>query len=291
MENTNAEKLSQEELYKQQTMCPSCGRFVGTYTRCPYCQALTQKRLSIRIFKYISVLTSTFGLLLLLFFARNIKTQKVNIADLGPLSNFAHVRIEGVVTKSYGLHPKWKSLAFVVAQGRGEKRKTIRISAYSKTAKKIAKEGKIPNEGDLISVEGQVRFQKETPSLLINAPELLVIKKRAKVKKQKKFELVKVSPNEVKHELLGRFVTVTGSVITTKSFDSGTLVSLDNGKSGLPVWIPKNCLPDEFNLAPGDLISATGKVETFKGKLEVKVNRKGSVRVISKVSPLTDGGN
>ena len=44
----------QEKRYYEETHCPSCGRFVGTLSRCPYCQTETQKRLSIRVFKIIS---------------------------------------------------------------------------------------------------------------------------------------------------------------------------------------------------------------------------------------------
>lgn len=290
MENSTNETLSQEELYKQQTTCPSCGRFVGTYTRCPYCQALTQKRLSIRIFKYISVIISTLGLVLLLFFARNVKTPEVKISDLGPLSNFAHVRVVGTVSKSFGIHPKWKSLGFILSQGTGASRKTIRISAYSKVAKKIQKEGLIPNKGDIVSVEGQVRFQKDSPSLLINAPEFLSIIRRSTSKKHA-FKLKKITPNEVTPKLLGRFVNVTGSVIANKVFDSGALITLDNGKSGLPIWIPKENLSSNFSLNPGDLISVTGKIETFKEKLELKVNRKKSLKLISRVNSQEEEGN
>ena len=47
--STSLKRDPQAELYHSETHCPSCGRFVGTETRCPYCQTETQKRLSIRI--------------------------------------------------------------------------------------------------------------------------------------------------------------------------------------------------------------------------------------------------
>lgn len=280
MEQEKIQAQTPDERYHQETHCQSCGRFVGIYTRCPYCQALTQKRLSIRVFKVISVLTSTVGLLMLLFYARHVKTPEVKIADLGPLSNFAHVRIQGKVTQSYGVHPKWGSLGFVMAQGDEENPQTIRISAYAKVAKEIEARNLVPGKGDEISVEGQVRFQKDTASLLVNAHEHIAFIKRSAPETE---QIKNVEPDKVDNSMVGQFVTVTGSVLSTKSFPSGLIANLDNGESGFPVWIPANCMDGDPQLKSGDLIEATGKVETFKDKLEVKVTRKGAFKVISRV--------
>lgn len=284
MEQETLNKPTQEERYHQETHCQSCGRFVGIYTRCPYCQALTQKRLSIRAFKVISVLTSTVGLVMLLFFARHVKTPEVKIAELGPLSNFAHVRIVAEVENSYGVHPKWGSLGFVVVQGDDENRKTMRVSAYSKVAKEIEARSLVPNKGDIVSIEGQVRFQQNSPSLLINAHEHLTFIKRSEVK-EKSFQVKNVEPDKIDKSMVGQFVNVTGSVLTTKRFaGKGIIVNLDDGKSGFPVWVPANVVETDIELNSGDLIEATGKVETFKDALEVKVNRKNSFKILSRVT-------
>ncbi|GAB4273444.1 MAG: hypothetical protein Kow0029_13150 [Candidatus Rifleibacteriota bacterium] len=282
MDQENNVNQTPEERYKKETHCPSCGRFTGIFTRCPYCQALIEKRLSIRIFKWVAVITSTVGLMLLLFYAKHVQTPEIKIADIGPLSNFAHVRVQGVVERSFGIHPQWGSLGFIITQGEnGEEEKTIRVSAYSKVAKEIEKRGLVPSKGDIVSVEGQVRFQKDSPSLLINAPEHIYFIKR----NSKKPEFVKsVDPDKLTHEHLGSYVSVTGSVLSTKNFESGLIVNLDNGESGLPIWIPKQYLDEELNLVPGDLFEATGKVETFKDKLEIKVNRKNAFKVVSRVN-------
>ena len=287
MEKENKTQPTQEERYHKETHCESCGRFVGVYTRCPYCQALTQKRLSIRIFKGIAVLTSTIGLLLLLFYARHIKTPEVKIADLGPLSNFAHIRVEGIVDKSYGIHKKWKSLGFVIAQGEGENRKTIQISAYSKVAKAIEAKGLVPNKGDRVVVEGQVRFRKDTPSLLINAVEHLAVK-RSKKAQAIQGPAKEIAPQDVNHDLLGMKVKVTGSV--TKSFTNkwGVSVMLDNGDKGLQVWIPNTYVPENLELNTGDLVEATGRVETYKKQLQIKIHNHAKFNIVSKVQAPTE---
>jgi DNA/RNA endonuclease YhcR with UshA esterase domain len=287
MEQEPITNQTPEERYKKETHCPSCGRFTGVFTRCPYCQALVQKRLSIRVFKWIAIFTSTAGLLMLLFYARHVQTPEVKITDLGPLSNFAHVRIEGRVSRSFGIHPKWGSLGFIVAQKDEEdnERNTIRVSAYSKVAKAIEAKQMVPVKGDIISVEGQVRFQKDTPSLLINAPEHIRFIRRSN---QEPEEIKSIDPDKLSHSELGNFVRVTGSVISTRTFATGMIINIDDGSSGLPVWIPKQYGEEGLKLNPGDLIEAVGKVETFKDKLEIKVNREKSLKVLSKVSDAED---
>jgi DNA/RNA endonuclease YhcR with UshA esterase domain len=281
MEKEKETNTNQDERYQKETHCPSCGRFTGVYTRCPYCQALVEKRLSVRAFKVIALLTSTVGLVLLLFYAKNVQTPLVNISELGPLSNFAHVRVQGRVDKSFGIHKKWGSLYFIIAQGdEGNEEKTIKVSAYSKVAAAIEERNLVPVKGDIVSVEGQVRFSKNEPSLLINAPEHIYYIKRA----NEEPDIIKsVSPENLAHKHLNTFVKCTGSVLSTRSFDSGMIINLDNGKNGLPVWIDKKYLDWNFKLNPGDLIKVTGKVETFKDELEIKVLRKKAVEVVSRV--------
>ena len=281
MEKEKETKTNQDERYQKETHCPSCGRFTGVYTRCPYCQALVEKRLSVRAFKIIAILTSTVGLILLLFYAKNVQTPLVNINELGPLSNFAHVRVQGRVEKSFGIHEKWGSLYFIIAQGgEGDEERTIKVSAYSKVAATIDKNHLVPVKGDIVSVEGQVRFSKNEPSLLINAPEHIYYIKRA----NEEPEIIKsVAPENLTHKHLNTFVRTTGSVLSTKSFKTGMIINLDNGKSELPVWIDKKYLDWNFKLNPGDLIRVVGKVETFKDDLEIKVLRKNAVEIISRV--------
>lgn len=272
----------EEQRYQQETHCPSCGRFSGIFTRCPYCQALIDKRLSIRIFKLIAIFTSTIGLMMLLFYAQHVETPEVKIKDLSPLSNFAHVRITGKVERSFGVHPQWGSLGFILKQEeKGKEPFTIRVSAYSKVAREMEKRNLIPARGDEVSVEGQVRFQKDSPSLLINAPEhIRIIKKLANIPE----EIENIEPDKLNYKHLNTYVCVIGSVLTTKTFPSGMIIEIDDGKSGLPVWLPKQYFEETLKLNSGDLIEATGIVETFKDRFEVKIVKENSFRVISRVS-------
>lgn len=276
-------ELTQEERYQKETHCASCGRFVGVYIRCPYCLAGTQKRLSIRVFKVLSVLVSTVGLLLLLFYARNVKTPETKIADLGPLSNFAHVRLTGIVTQSFGVHEKWGSLGFVLsdsgADERGQNPNTIRVSAYAQVAKNIQKAVKVPAAGDYISVEGQVRFQKDTASLLINAEEHLeIIERAASSDKVIELELEQITKTHV-----GRLVRTTGNVVGREEFATGVSLALDNGTDeGFKVWITKQQLGQRAVPSNGDLVEVEGKVAIFKGAAQVNLGKGSDLKLLKK---------
>jgi DNA/RNA endonuclease YhcR with UshA esterase domain len=272
-----------ETRYHQETHCQSCGRFVGVFTRCPYCQALTQKRMSIRVFKVLSVLVSTVGLLLLLFYARNVKTPETKISDLGPLSNFAHVRIKGIVTQSYGIHEKWGSLGFVVSEGANDNPITIRVSAYSKVAKAIADADKIPKKGDYIYVEGQVRFQKDTASLLLNAPEHIEFIEKA-IDEPEIVSFVEL--DSINSSVSGKLVRTTGNINAKQSFPTGMLLTLDDGSAnGFKVGRAKNLWDERQNPEVGDLVEITGKVASFKGEIQINLLKKGDLKVAKRVAP------
>ena len=283
MEQEKNKVDASEARYHQETHCQSCGRFVGVFTRCPYCQALTQKRMSIRVFKVLSVLVSTVGLLLLLFYARNVKTPETKISDLGPLSNFAHVRIKGIVTQSYGIHEKWGSLGFVVSEGANDNPVTIRVSAYSKVAKAIADADKIPTTGDYIYVEGHVRFQKDTASLLLNAPEHIEFIEKA-VDDPEIVSFVEL--DSINSSVSGKLVRTTGNINAKQSFPTGMLLTLDDGSAnGFKVWIAKNLWDERQNPDVGDLVEITGKVASFKGEIQINLLKKGDLKVAKRVAP------
>lgn len=292
----------QAEQYHAETHCQSCGRFVGTETRCPYCQAETQKRLSIRVFKVISVIISTLGLLMLLFYARNVQTPEVRISELGPLSNFAHVRIVGYAAQDAKPN-KWGTLSFNVVQFVDEKgnvvtdkakfkdsqKEEIRVSAYKKVAADID-EKSYPQKWDKIEVEGQIRVQQKEASMLINAPEHLRIveshgpRKNGKLSKIQPKDLVALAPNEVTKEMLNKPAKITGLV---KSFsmvkNDCAIISLESGESAeFPVFVTEYSKKNLKEPVSGETIEAVGIVKLYNEKLELEVSKSGYIKVMAK---------
>ena len=287
----------QAERYHSETHCPSCGRFVGTATRCPYCQTETQKRLSIRIFKIISVLLSTIGLLMLLYYARNVKTPEVLIKDLGPLSNFAHVRIIGTVNQSYGIN-QWGSLSFSVKQGDGDDSQVVRVAAYSKTAKEIEAKGLVPRKGDKVEFEGQVRVQKESLSMLINASEHIKILKRGnpalnmpdRAKGQfprlNESRLETKQPSDITADMIKKPVKLIGRVKESQQLEKDCVVIRleNNTEKGLPLFIPEFSKKGYPLPMGGTMVEAVGLVKEYNGEIEVEISNRGFLKVMPKAN-------
>lgn len=297
----------QEERYHSETHCPSCGRFVGTETRCPYCQTETQKRLSIRIFKYISVLISTLGLLMLLFYARNVKTPAVSIKELGPLSNFAHVKIIGYASQNANITP-WGTLSFYVYQyvdknGKvvtdknlfeSSERVEMKVTAYKKVAQGINKEN-LPSRGDLIDVEGQIRVQQQEASMLINSSEHLRLISKADPNsiqaqnnsfKSGKMDAVlnskPLTPQAITANMKKKTVKVSGLVKQVQQVENDcVIIRLENGtEKGLPVFVPQFTKNKLSMPKIGATLESVGTVEEYYGELEVKVFDGSTFKII-----------
>ena len=295
----------QAEYYHSETHCPSCGRFVGTETRCPYCQTETQKRLSIRIFKVISVLISTLGLAMLLFYARHVETQKVNINELTPLTNFAHVRIVGYADKDATMN-QWGTLSFNVIQFydkngkivtdkqkfKESERKEIRVTAYKKVAEQVNDNDK-PRAGEEVEVEGQVRVQQNVASLLVNAPEhirAIYDEKKPRRPLAKGFapQNAKVDTNiqptkveEINEKLVKKSVKVFATVKSVMPVENDcVIIKIENGtENGLSVFVPSFSKKKMAHPQIGSRVEVFGTVENYNNpmtnttELEISLKR------------------
>ena len=74
--------LPGHETQSDEMACPKCGRFVGAATKCPYCGAKVEKRMSLVALRWAAVLLSTVGLVLLWLMARTREPELVRIGDI-----------------------------------------------------------------------------------------------------------------------------------------------------------------------------------------------------------------
>ncbi len=290
------------EQYHSETHCPSCGRFVGTETRCPYCQTETQKRLSIRIFKVISLLLSTLGLLMLLFYARTVKTPEIMIKDIGPLSNFGHFAISGYAEKDCNL-TQWGTISFTLLQYydkdgnkvtdpqkfKDSEKKEIRVTAYKNIAEKIDLRN-LPRKGEEVLVEGQISVKQGVASLIINAPEHLktfydssIVRNdlSASNESKGKYTLIQIdSLNKVTKDLKNKFVKTVGVVKDTQILlnDCAQVLLEDGTNDGFIVYVPNYTEKGIMLPKSGTRIEVTGKVSEYNGKLEIVIDKKQDMK-------------
>ncbi len=265
----------------KEVICPSCFRFVGTYEKCPYCGAEVFKRISVRAFRWGSLLFAFIGLFLLWMAARGIKAPLKKIHELKPTMSMGLVRIDGRVTNQPRLHPEWGSLYVQLDDGTG----VVAINAYKEVATEIAKTG-LPQQGDSISVQGMVRFQSggSAPKLLCQAPQhLTFIKKAARPQDAKQFKI-----NEVKEAMKGQYVIVEGKLTKSGVLSFGAYSGILKDPTGeIIVWVEKMDWP-RFNSASKSLLT-TGANLRVRGKVVLYYNKQLKKTVIEVVPDNTPG--
>jgi DNA/RNA endonuclease YhcR with UshA esterase domain len=218
-----------------ETHCPSCGKFTGTYERCPYCGAEIEKRMSIKIFRYGSLLLAIFGVLFLWLAAKNKEIEELDFTVITPTMNFAFVKVTGTVIGDprvyFNENGNVNSMNFTIANGKNE----VRIMAYSAVAQRIIEARKLPAKGENVELKGSLRIRDEGDSLAlyIQAPEHISIEGSGPVKTKNFWEITK--EDEGKHFDIKAYIV---DIRKNESKAPGSIViSSESGKTTtLTVW-------------------------------------------------------
>lgn len=255
----------------KEVVCPSCFRFTGTYEKCPYCGAMVFKRISVRFFRWGSLIFAFVGLFLLWMAARGIDAPVVKVNSLEPSMSMGFVRVEGKITNVPILHPEWKSLYLRVNDGSGE----VSINAYTEIAVKIMDKMTL-GQGDTVSVKGMVRFKGKVPKprLLLQSPSHIKILKKGKPYVPKVAVPMKIS--DVKESMKGNKIIVSGLLSRSGVLDFGAYKGiLEADGASIIVWVHgnkwKTFLPSaKALLVEGSKLTIRGYVETYFDKVKQK---------------------
>ncbi|MBM4373244.1 MAG: hypothetical protein FJ098_16430 [Deltaproteobacteria bacterium] len=153
----------------EDALCPSCNRFVGTYSRCMYCGARVHKRLSIRLARWAAVGVSVAGLAVLWSVARLSEVPVLRVADANETMNFALVRMQGEVVRDPKITfardqhgeptDRVRMVSFPLADGTGE----IQVLAFETIAQHVwdRRAEVLPRQGDRVDLVGSLRVRSE----------------------------------------------------------------------------------------------------------------------------------
>ncbi|MEJ5309173.1 MAG: OB-fold nucleic acid binding domain-containing protein [Anaerolineae bacterium] len=235
--------------------CPSCGRFVGPYTTCPYCGAKLGGRISVRAVKIAAILLATVGLLALWWLARRMDIPTVSAADALGTMNMAYVRVQGRVTRSLSYDPTSGYLAFWLDDGTGE----VRVSSYRDVTQALLAAGKVPALGDDVTVAGTLRIREDYVSLTLNAAGHLTLERP---------EPVTLKVNTLTPLDVGLRVRIVGEVRQVRTpYEGMTLITVRDDSGEIAVAVDETvttltgALPE---IVEGQGIEVVGAVSLYK---------------------------
>ena len=157
--------LPGHETQSDEMACPKCGRFVGAATKCPYCGAKVEKRMSLVALRWAAVLLSTVGLVLLWLMARTREPELVRIGDIEATMNFGVVRLAGEVRNDPRPFKNGNGMSFNVNDGSG----SIVVFVDQTQRKAMTEGGLVPRRGDGIDFVAQLQSSASGSSARIRS--------------------------------------------------------------------------------------------------------------------------
>lgn len=252
--------------FPEETLCPSCGRFVGAYEKCPYCGAELKKRTSLLLWKRIAVGGAVGGLLLMWLAATKMEPKLLQVADITATYNNAIIKIHGLVV-GRGLDKERGMLKMKVNDGSS----TVSVLGFG-VLPKLKALGNLPRVGDRIELVGQVQISDQYgTSLFLNLPTRLKVLEAPRVGETKIGKLNQSWANSR--------VRVKGNVKMPARFGKATIT--DGAKDLVIALDPANLGEDIPELKVGDGVEVTGVLTSRKGRFTLTP---GSVEDIKMVT-------
>lgn len=260
--------------------CPSCGKYVGGYERCPHCQAAVPKRLPIIYIKRFAIFGTIIGLILMWFAAVNKQVPVIRIGSIKIENNMALVRVVGRIT-SVRINEDRNSFQMKLDDDSG----TMAIAGFDKYKKfKAHFADQFPAEGDQVEVTGNLSIsEKHGESMFVSDPR--------RVKILKKFEPEPIKIEDIETDDRGTVYRLRVKVAATRRYKIGTNVTVkdDTGSMDLNLFdsdaerIPDAKMRDRL-LIPGNEFELVALVDAFRGKVQLKLHhpdRPESLRFIA----------
>lgn len=137
-------------------VCPACERFVGAALRCPYCGQAARNASFLRLLRLSALLLAVSGLFFI-YFAPRKEAPLVEAASITPMMNFARVRIRGRLKRDPYLSRENGTVGYIsFGLESGDRR--VRVKAYRDNAAELALAADLPEAGDTVEVEGNLRI-------------------------------------------------------------------------------------------------------------------------------------
>lgn len=312
---TQDRPLPGHETQSDEMACPKCGRFVGAATKCPYCGAKVEKRMSLVALRWAAVLLSTVGLVLLWLMAKTREPEQIRIGDIETTMNFGVVRLAGEVAGDARPFKNGNGMSFSVDDGTGN----IRVFVDQSQRKAMTDAGLVPRRGDFVDFVAQLQASSAGNSARIRSldPSSFRLERggapvpapapRAAADGGSPSPAPAPAPraaaaagelgdpvpfSAVDESMVGKSVVVEGFVSAVRAPDPNTrrpyVLTLRNGTDGLDIKIwPDQYLqiPDRETL-PGSAVRLKAAVKRYQNQVDLSLANGTDLRREASAAPI-----
>ncbi len=241
-----------------------------------------KRPLRVRVLQMASLVLAVAGLILLYLYSVNRDIPTVRVSEITPTMNFAYVKIAGNVTSDAHIF-KSGGVIFNLHDGSGE----IAVMGGRAQAEALENAGKLPRRGDRVEVAGSlsVSASQEVKLRMQSAEQLTLRRKRtASASAVSRISLSDITPAQK-----GDTVSVIGTLkeisIPRPGAKAPYALTLEEGGVELEVIFWDEVFQGLEKKLPtlGKTISARGRVDLYKEKLQLKVWEAADLREVSEL--------
>ena len=249
-----------------------------------------KRPLRVRVLQMASLALAFVGLILLYFYSVNRDIPLVRIDSVTPTMNFAYVRIAGEVTRDAYVF-KSGGMVFNLHDGSGE----IAVMGGRAQAEALGNAGRLPRRGDRVEVSGSLSVSADQEvKLRMQSAEQLVLQRKRAPSAAPGLSLVRLADITAAQE--GEQILVTGLLKEIDVPGPGSkapyVLTLEQGGAELEVvfWDTVFQGLEQKLPIPGKTISALGRVDIYKDKIQLKVWEAADLREVTETKPPVSDG-
>ncbi len=232
-----------------------------------------KRPLRVRVLQIASLVLAVAGLILLYLYSINRDIPTVQVSEITPTMNFAYVQIAGNVTSDAYIF-KSGGVIFNLHDGSGE----IAVMGGRAQAEALENAGKLPRRGDRVEVAGSLSVSADQEiKLRMQSAEQLTLRRIPKPASRISHSVFSI-PNLVSRiPPKGETVTVVGTLkeisIPRPGAKAPYTLTLEEGGVELEVIFWDEVFQGLEQKLPtlGKTLSARGRVDLYKEKLQLKV--------------------
>ena len=261
-------------------ICPSCGKFVGAYERCPHCQAVVLKRLPIIYIKRFAIFGSIIGLMLMWYAALQRVVPLIRIGEIKPQHNMALVRCVGKVTGLRLMEDK-NTFQLKIDDDTG----MLSLSGFDKLKKFRAFFGDgFPAEGDQVEVVGNLNIsEKFGESMFVSDPR--------RIKVLKRFQAEPATIENINLDSRGAVFSIRVKIAAVRKFRIGSNITVkdDTGSMDLSLFdsdierIPDAKVREQLTQV-GNEFEIVVLADAYKGKPQLKIHHPERAESVKKLA-------